>query len=73
MTAGRGEVPRQDIHPVGDAFVAGRDFHYHAAAAGQQAPSCTAPVLAGDVPQTPPGFSATNRAAGRPSTAVCNG
>jgi tetratricopeptide (TPR) repeat protein len=40
-----------------DANIAGRDLtvHYHAAGAGEQAAN-DEPVLAGDVPQQPPGF-----------------
>ena len=55
MAAGPGEVPSQDIHPASDAFVAGRDFHYHAAAEPGMPPSAD-PVLMGDVPRQPPGF-----------------
>jgi hypothetical protein len=53
---GSGEVPSQDIHPASDAFVAGRDFHYHAAPAGPPISSPAGPVLVGDVPRQPPGF-----------------
>jgi Tetratricopeptide repeat len=53
---GSGEVPSQDIHPSGDAFVAGRDVHYHAAAAEPRVLPSAGPVLVGDVPRQPPGF-----------------
>jgi tetratricopeptide (TPR) repeat protein len=56
VAAAPGEVPSQHIHPASDAFVAGRDFHYHATAAEPQMPPSAGPVLVGDVPQQPPGF-----------------
>ena len=56
MAAGPGELPSQDIHPGRDALVAGRDFHYHAAAAEPQAPTSVGPVPVRDVPRQPPGF-----------------
>jgi len=56
VAAEPGEVSSQDIHPDRDALVAGRDFHYHAAAAGPQMPASAGPVPVGDVPQQPPGF-----------------
>ena len=51
-----GSEERPDLHPARGALVAGRDFHYHAAAAGPQAPGVSGPVLVGDVPQRPAGF-----------------
>ena len=58
-----GSGVRQDIHAARDALSAGRDLtvHYHAAGAGEQgsepqALAAGGPVVAGDIPQQPPGF-----------------
>jgi hypothetical protein len=51
-----GSGKRQDIRAARDAVVAGRDFHYHAAAAGPQVAPASGPLLVGDVPAQPPGF-----------------
>ena len=56
MASEQDEVPSQEIRAEHDAFIAGRDLHYHAAAPEPRGEHAAGSVVVGEIPQRPPGF-----------------